>query len=785
MIIRQGLPPGSHPPNIHHPPPIHNTPGNSHPSQWVSQPPIPIGSSNSHAGLTAAKLNSAKRKKAGGSGGCNYWANGRAFSGFKTLSTLTLMGMSNLDCLPEIADCIKASSASLKALTLSLSTELARKARKPVAANPELGDDASDTELEDDDDPLASPPPLPSATQSAPSTNEADIRKEKLAQESILAKIFDLMSVSAEGKKLEKDLSLSSLQSEEDAQAVTRKANGMMKTLIDAPVIQDTEPSSDKARLEHYKMIREVADLYITGHTVVSKKPLKEPNKPSAPAPKKASMSAKPLNPLASGFKPSVFTTKPPGPLDYDFSNVSSPTSPLFGLDTGSSVPLPNAPYKSHPTTGSFPINSPPVPSFTGDNKSNPAPSQSYMSPYVANSYPIPTSTIPPYPYEPSPVSSTSPYTWTDHHHPHTSTNGPITLSQPACAMSSQQITALQNAQSGMYPEVKKGKAKVQTQKKSGPAKIVSIASSDDESETATKTPSPAQPVFFPADPVAEADDETMDVDMEHPDEESAELGEDQEIVAGSDDVEVATPRKRAKVGSEESNSANAASTGPSIIVGKRARAPETLAISSDEAMQAYIRATHGLQLEELSLEWVPLKASIVARALDLSVLKRITLLEVGSQDAFWTLLWRLQGTSTEIRLKSIHTDNVSPPFIKFLGTYEGLEELFMYERKQDADSGAPPAATMSIVRKMALQRHIGTLKRLMIKNDRNELWDVDTKTLRFLALRGAGLKELAISLNMKTYVGSYVLFVKYNANQISTFSCRCFLASRISMRCI
>ena len=244
--------------------------------------------------------------------------------------------------------------------------------------------------------------------------------------------------------------------------------------------------------------------------------------------------------------------------------------------------------------------------------------------------------------------------------------------------------------------------------------------------------------------------EDNMDIDIEHPDVEYQDLGEDQETDSASEEIDTATPRKRAKMATEGADDTTK-DNGRSLADVRNASIE---AETSDDAVQAYIRATHGLQLESFSLEWVPLKASIVARALDLSVLRRITLLEVGSQDAFWMLLARLQSPIADIAFRSIHTDNASFAFLKFLATFEGLEELFIHERgsKQEVQDTSICPKTLDI-RKLGLKSHMWTLKRLMIKNDRNDSWDIDIKTLQFLAYKGTALKELAISLNMKTYV--------------------------------
>ena len=718
---------------------------NALPPQFVPPPPGPAGASMPYPNHPAAKINNIKRKKAGGSGGFNYWANARAFSGFKSLHTLILVGLSNHDCLSEIAECIKASSASLKCLTLSLSTELARKSRKPVPVNnPEL-DDPSDTEMDDEDE-LSQPPQPPSGATQAATTNEADIRKEKLAQESILAKVFDLQSVSAEGKKLEKTLSLSGgqLREEEDSQESIRMVNQLMKSLMDSPLAAGSDATSLEIRLQHLKMIKEAAERYISSQETQKKKLLTEQSKPPTPSVKKAS--SKPLNPLASGFKPSS-TNKGPGIIDPDFESLSSPTSSYFPSGPGDS--LSNGTTKlNFPSSGGYSSLDQPtlLPHLPGNSGPKSASSQPYTSPYVAGSYPTSSNPSHFFPYEHSNHSTTG-------FHPPPGYPSPLQASSSgAWGTNPSSKDTIPNIQDPVSNIKKALVPKHKPPKKTIPAKKTYPFSSEDESE-GTKTPPSAPQPFFAASVDTEGLEGSMDVDMEHPDEDTTDLGEDQEIVAGSEgSEEAATPRKRAKVGLVEAgSSSNTTKPVPNLTAEDHA----TSAMSSDEAMQAYIRATHGLQLEELSLEWVPLKASIVARALDLSILKRLTLLEVGPQDAFWTLLVRLQSATGITAFKSIHTDNVSVPFVKFLATFEGLEELFILERnkKQAADSEPESTVTISNIRRGALRKHIPTLQRLSLRNERNEQWDVDPKTLRCLALKGAKLKELAFSLNLKTYV--------------------------------
>ena len=730
------------------------------PPHLVPPPPGPGNASIPYA-HPASKINNVKRKKA--SGGVNYWANGRAFSGFKSLHTLTLVGLSNHDCLSEITDCIKGSSASLKRLTLSLSTELARKARKPVPVNNPEMDDPSDTEMDDDDE--LTPPPQPpiGPSQAATTTNEADIRKERLAQESILAKVFDLQSVSAEGKRLEKSLSLpgGQLREEDDSQDNIKAVNQLMKSLMDVPLAAGSDPNSLEIRLHQFKMLKDVAEKYISQQETQKKNPLTDQNKPPTPSLKKAA--SKPLNPLASGFKPSS-TNKGPGSLNVvDLGN----TQPSSYFPSGSGDALSNGTPKPFAPSGGFPSLDPtsPLPYLPGTSSSKSASSQPLMSPYVTGSFPAASNIPLAFPYEHS-------------NHSTTGLNFPPPLS-PLQAPSSATWGVNSNTkdafQQKYVPSIGQNqKTKNKPPKKSTSAKKGYPFSSEDESE-GTKTPPQASQPFFAASVDTEHLEGSMDVDMEHPDEDTTDLGEDQEIIASSEGSdETATPRKRAKFGLLEPGSpSNAAGQEPEPSVEDNS----TSAISSDEAMQAYIRATHGLQLEEFSLEWVPLKASIVARALDLSILNRLTLLEVGPQDAFWTLLVRLQSATQITAFRSIHTDNVSLALVKFLATFHGLEELFMLERnkKQAVDPEPESTIAISAIRKGALRRHIPTLQRLSLRNERNEQWDVDPKTLRLLALKGLKLKELAFSLSLKTYVSCFIRLRRSGANVYSTSLCSYF----------
>lgn len=292
--------------------------------------------------------------------------------------------------------------------------------------------------------------------------------------------------------------------------------------------------------------------------------------------------------------------------------------------------------------------------------------------------------------------------------------------------------------------------------------KGTTLPSSDDsELEEKEKKLSGSPPLFVATQ--NDASVESMNVDIDHPDEDASDMGSDQEIVNGDDQPEMPAPPRPLVVKDSgrgcETLSHKVAVDGSSAAPSSDEPTKET-AVSSTNAMQEYVRATHGLPLEELRLHWIPLKAAIVGRGLDLTVLQRVTLLDVGPQDTFWALLARLTNEDNRIAFKSIHTDNVSVAFAKYLATYSGLEELFMHERNTKDDADSPKPIDITAIRKLALPSHVLTLKKLMIRNERlgHESWEVDNKMLRFLALKCRGLKELACSMKMTTYVCSKIL---------------------------
>jgi hypothetical protein len=168
-----------------------------------------------------------------------------------------------------------------------------------------------------------------------------------------------------------------------------------------------------------------------------------------------------------------------------------------------------------------------------------------------------------------------------------------------------------------------------------------------------------------------------------------------------------------------------------------------------------YQRSTRGHALQSLGIYLIPVKPSVLSRAVDLRVLKRITLLNVGPQAPIWAHLQK-ENKESPLPLRKIYTDNVSTAFLTFVSQLEELHELFLLERdhKYKPESFAPRTnTTMDQIRRLVLKKHMGKLKRLMIKNTADMSWDFDEKATLLLCRRGQNLQELACNMGIKAIV--------------------------------
>ncbi|MCJ1435352.1 hypothetical protein MMC27_004724 [Xylographa pallens] len=706
------------------------------------------------------------------------------FVGFKDLYHLNILGIDNLDCLPDISTCVLACSATLKSLKLSLSFELARRARKPAAPSAPLAAAQAPLDTGDSQDDMT-PPPEPALSSGTAAVNEADIKKEKTAQESFLAKIFGL-DTKAEDRRVERTLkaTAASFKSKENMDEAFLEN---MKAIM-AKVLQAKTQLGYKVLASDKNLLKEM------------EKAIKKYLKSDA-AKSKASKAA-----ITSEHKPLSFGgLLPPGapPQLYkapanDLESAYHTFQDLWDEEG------------EHPTLGEFE-------SFLQANGGQ-NPAVVHQMAHYQYDYP------PSLPGLGPPVgqfkSSSSQYPFhnlgsssTGHNHNH-----PGFMNQLIQEWNKKKAPIQSYAQlkkdmldgkisHEMYYALKSDKAMQDTymldqaaQEKYTMTKalqmqdmLLSGASglpfpqSGDQADAITETDGSvadgeivengyvadeaakitAQP-YFPAVVLDPKDQEDgMDIDMEHPDVVESDEDDMHEMDVDADPqavqeaellLGIATRQETASTTAAPPVPASAAPPVKSDVRSLRTstRKPQGQKIkSTDETMQEYIRTKHGFNLEDLTLYLIPLKPSVIGKALDLSSLKKLTLLSVGPQGGFWSYVAKVQKEAvSSIHLHYIHTDDVSLAFLNCMAQLSGLRDLFMMRRssKESDPSSLSPPVNISDIRLLALRKHAATLERLMVMNNEDDTWDLDSKTLRLLTAKGALLKELSFSVNVTDY---------------------------------
>ncbi|EHK20372.1 uncharacterized protein TRIVIDRAFT_48522 [Trichoderma virens Gv29-8] len=184
-------------------------------------------------------------------------------------------------------------------------------------------------------------------------------------------------------------------------------------------------------------------------------------------------------------------------------------------------------------------------------------------------------------------------------------------------------------------------------------------------------------------------------------------------------------------------------------------------------SMSDYVRRTRGLMLTSLSIYLVPVKASVLSQTINLSCLKQLTLLNVGDQAAIWSFFTKANKVRP-LPLRSIFTDHVSNQFLVFASQLEEIHDLFLLERSpknKPETTSLPTFTTMEQIRRLVLKKHIGKLKRLMIKDEASGTrWDCNEKTMILICTQGRNLEELALSMNIQ----AVHIFMQYFSGLIS-----------------
>ncbi|KAL9608048.1 MAG: hypothetical protein Q9167_007088 [Letrouitia subvulpina] len=654
---------------------------------------LPPGPSPTQGSLSLSAPRISKDK---GPGAYNYWEGCRSLSGFKHLSSLSLTGICSLDYLYEIRDCLKSCSATLTHLSLSLSRDLALKSQK-VSEPPPSADDTSDT----DEDHTAALSSQPISFPASQGKTESDVRKAKFAQDAILAEIFDMQSISAEGRKLERNLTPPTNRSNPSV-----AANNFIKDLHAIAEFQKANVSrlqDDSTRRAFLEMLQHVCRKYLDASTEDWK--------------------------LESGKARKITGNKSPSQPQYS-SKSSLPPPKASGVNTGNGTP---SPFAGNPpqTLDGFDFDA-----FLAEEMQ--MPTGSWKLPDVKDAIWKPLGLAPPPSTSFSNVAPLSTLQGSS-----SQSKYPTTFDEHMTFLNTMH-SALENTLDTLSKESQSHGSKVGKYSLSSTGKL-------QESATLPAPKPPSENSLFDNEGF-----EGVDVDIEHPDEDSTEPNTDQEMLSDQEE-HLPSPSKKAKITLDMSSEFDLQQSRDMHATGQMAEESCLLTnedLPPDQAMHEWIRTNHGFKLKEFKIQYIPLKASLVGRALDLDILKRITLLNAGNQEPFWKLLTRLQATrSTRMAFESIHTDSVSSAFLTFLTTFEGLTELFLMERSQKTDldpTNIKTVVDIKDIRRIGLQNHLGSLKKIMIRNDASLSWDLDGTTILTLATQTKQLKELAISLSSK-----------------------------------
>jgi hypothetical protein len=181
----------------------------------------------------------------------------------------------------------------------------------------------------------------------------------------------------------------------------------------------------------------------------------------------------------------------------------------------------------------------------------------------------------------------------------------------------------------------------------------------------------------------------------------------------------------------------------------------ESATVTGTDGMNDYVLETRGLALHTLALYLIPIKTSILSKAIDLSVLRTVTLLNVGPQAPFWKHL-ESKNMESPLQLQYIHTDNVTPQFLTLVNQLEVVKTLFLLERStkiQEYSFAPKTTVTIDQIRKQVLKRHMGSLEILWVKNENDSTWDANEKTIKLICRRGKRLEELGISFGVRAVV--------------------------------
>jgi hypothetical protein len=744
------------------------------------------GSSSTKSAIVLAKSSVSKAK-----------LERRKFGQLCKLESFVLHSIDDLDCLTEIGRCMQASSKTLRVVSFSLATSLVQKSKTQSSTGVPTASPL-------DDDAMTEPnTPNMTAQNSAP--NEADLRRERLAQEQTLARIFGTDTVTPEQKKNDKrvEKSLKTMAksvklSENETDMLEKLAKQLLKTweshswnsaekttihdllgILNHRLYGDKKPktkaSIKKKTSSNYKTTNGSGPLSTNSNGINTPWPNLSNTWESFPTAGSSTTGKLKYHPLDHAIFLDTNTNTVIGPtglefytgLPNDFLNAppGSSTKPLNYEGLGfmpESLPVTFA-----PTNGSS----------SQSNAFQPGTSSSHLGAVSQLFHKIQKAKLP---------AAKKPGS-TSHNH---TFQFLVQLAKPESPLT----TKISEIANKMFQNPTDGSNKDKPST-SVPANVED-SDSDTSSESNTATESPIPPNTTNEAILEEnSDGLEIDVDMEHPDVISESGDEDDNVEEDNDDSDseiiVATenttnlegkgkskaePESKPEVehisGSSSpllkndspsiSSPANTKESAEQSLIDSNANPTETtpLTKSTDETIKEYIRMTHGFTIRDLTLSFIPLKPSVLAKALDLSVLRSLTLLNVGSQGAFWTMVSKYIEQGAKFDLSTIHTDDVSPAFVNCLGKLEGVKTLHLLRRSTKEVTSVPSKtpATLEEIQRIALSKHLDTLQALSITNHEDEAWDLNDKVIKYIAAKGKKLSQLAFSIDISSFVSTEMI---------------------------
>jgi hypothetical protein len=708
----------------------------------------------------------------------------RQLSTFTRMRAIELRGIDDFACVPEIAALIRKSGPTLKKLSLSLSSYLVKRIK---SGNSQAGQPAGPLIVDDDaltEDYLTPPPVDNSQIISA-----TDKKKLKNLEMTFLAQIFGLEPTTAVDKKVDRFLKAKASSTKRISDKDIRMLTNYKAALANGDVKLSDDMSKDGRTVQAHiaGLVTKAVDHYLASQ-----------NSKSSVAKAKA-----PTNKKCQSAKTS---DSPPYPQASMFPSSSS--SPHMVLSSNGAM-LPPLPVPG--TSGSFDMgsngNAGPS-SWSTNNFATSSKSFSLMQKALGLYEPLGVMK-PSLGKLPDALEKTVSSLIADHIHASAWPGGVPHLHPPVLSgFLGQSSTSWKNSQLGPKSPLSPATS-IQSLSKPGSAHVDNDSS---DSEGAVPDECTAQTTTNDQTFVDELDEEdstNLGVDMEHPDTISDDVSVD-ERVSDEDEATIDT-------GDEESSNKHSMAKGKMIEKGKdkivtisgsspthagdsasslgsseslldktdsRPRGgaghppppfhktvpqkPQLLERRTgsltndqedskmDETMRDYLRQFHGHSLEELTLYLVPVKPSVLARALDFSSLKSISLLSVGPQGALWTLMSKQRSEGVTFNLKSVQTDDVSMAFLHFIAELPDLHELYLLQRSNkdfDRTTEKTPAS-LDEIRQTVIYKHARTLRRLsIINNDVSGGWDLDKKCIRLLASLGVQLKEFAFGISADSFV--------------------------------